>query len=87
MRFYLQNQYIGIIKEWRISCPFDNYDGSLTKETRFQEEAVRAIYLGCKMPEEKTNDFKKIKNDIYPNAKLFKARVDADKFELQFDEI
>jgi hypothetical protein len=39
------------------------------------------------MPEEKTNDFKKIKNDIYPNAKLFKARVDADKFELQFDEI
>ena len=73
-------------KEWRIVTSLRDKTQSYEIIPCYPEE-IGAVYLGCKMTNEDTEELIEITRSKYKHAKIFQAKKHAREFALIFEEI
>jgi hypothetical protein len=79
-RFTHKSNYWKYEREYRYI-----YSSGANLSRYFPLDALTAVYLGCRMEEDALQDVRRIAQQVYPHARIFRAKKKFRRFELEFE--
>lgn len=69
-------------KEWRLIM----YDAGKINSIDIDPTAIESIYLGLRVTDDQSDAIKRIRDNIYKQAKIKRAKMDNETFKLRFED-